>query len=515
MNNNIASNIDEIDNNNININKNNDIEYIRHLYDGLGYFDIYGGSVLLFILLTIFVFLFYTFCKVMQYRQEIADDWANQRCNPKYIPFAGYINKPDDAGVMEYTNENFQYCVQNTTTNTTGVMVEPINALMSGITDTFDKLNNAAQNMREILNKLRERIRKIAEEIFGRILNVMVPIQQLFIYAKDIFAKTEGVLTASLYTMFGSYYTLQSLMGAILELIIKMLVALVIIIVGLWLSPFTMPIAGAMTSVFMAISIPMAIIIVFMTEVLHIKTSGLPKLRCFDENVLVTLNDGTKKKIKDINSGDYLENNVRVTSTMCVTSEDLKMFDLHGVIVSESHIVQYYHIWIPVMDHPHAKQINNYNKPYLYCLNTSSKEIVINNCIFTDWDEIYGSNLDKIIQHIPQNKDAKTDTEKRANIHKYLEKGYNGQERIRMIDNTTKLLKDLCIDDYLSTGGQVYGIVKILNNQNQNNMEMDKNDLGIIYNILSTSGDFEMNNQIYKDYNFAIDFIITNNKNII
>ena len=34
-----------------------------------------------------------------------------------------------------------------------------------------------------------------------------------------------------------------------------------------------------------------------MTEVLHIKTSAIPKLRCFDKNTLLTMNDGTFKAI--------------------------------------------------------------------------------------------------------------------------------------------------------------------------------------------------------------------------
>jgi hypothetical protein len=41
----------------------------------------------------------------------------------------------------------------------------------------------------------------------------------------DTFQKIQGTMTAGLYTMLGSYYTLQALMGAIIELIIKILVS--------------------------------------------------------------------------------------------------------------------------------------------------------------------------------------------------------------------------------------------------------------------------------------------------
>jgi hypothetical protein len=49
-------------------------------------------------------------------------------------------------------------------------------------------------------------------------------------------------------------------------------------------------------------------------EVLHIKTSGIPKLRCFDELTLISLQNGNKIHIKDINIGDILANGSYVTA---------------------------------------------------------------------------------------------------------------------------------------------------------------------------------------------------------
>ena len=62
--------------------------FINDTYDKLSYFDLYGNSVIIFILMTLFVFLVYTYCKIMQTRESIADDWVNQRCKPEIMPFA-------------------------------------------------------------------------------------------------------------------------------------------------------------------------------------------------------------------------------------------------------------------------------------------------------------------------------------------------------------------------------------------------------------------------------------------
>ena len=73
----------------------NTLSSINKLYDKQTYLDMYGSTVVLFIFLTLIVFFLYTYFQVMQKRQDIVDDWAVQRCNPKYIPFAGYITHPE------------------------------------------------------------------------------------------------------------------------------------------------------------------------------------------------------------------------------------------------------------------------------------------------------------------------------------------------------------------------------------------------------------------------------------
>ena len=243
----------------------------------------------------------------------------------------------------------------------------------------------------------------------------------------DTFQNIQGTMTASLYTMLGSYYALQSLMGAILELIVKMLVTLVIIIVGLWVMPFTWPAAAGMSAVFLAISIPMAIIVYFMTEVLHIRTSAIPRLRCFDEHTMIQLENKDKIYIKNINIGDKLLNGSYVTAKIKVTSENLKIFKLDNIIVSESHLVNYKNKWIRIDQHPDAKQIN-YDKNFLYCLNTSNKVIELGGYIFSDWDEIVDDKFDIL-------KDKNNEIQNLENIHEFLDDGFEENTMIKLDKN--------------------------------------------------------------------------------
>lgn len=486
-----------MDNNIKQPNINDTAKFINNTYDPLSYFDLYGNSVIIFILMSVFVFLVYTYCKIMQTRESIADDWLNQRCKPEIMPFAGWITHPEGTTEFQYTSDNFQYCVQDILKNVTGYALQPFEFMVQSLTKVFSKFSDAIQNTREATNKLRNGIREFAEDLLSRVLNVMVPIQTMFIALSDTFQKIQGVMTGGLYTMLGTYLTLQSLMGAILELIIKILIALVIIIVGLWILPFTWPAAASMTAVFLAISIPMAIIVFFMTEVLQIKSAAIPKLRCFDKYTLFVLKDGTSKYIQDIKVNDILQDNSVVTAKIKVTSECLDMYNLNGIVVSESHIVKWDSKWIPVKNHPLAIKIDKYDEPYLYCLNTSSKVIVLNNIIFTDWDEVYDDELKFLYTYLSSKDIAET-----------IDNGLLEETNIKM-KKGYKYLKDIKIGDILSSNGIVYGIVEL------NNHSKNLGNKKPLLHLLVSNGLVETETESYSDYNGNIDSILKLKKNII
>jgi len=448
--------------------------------------------------MTLFVFIVFSYCKVMQTKESIADDWINQRCKPQNMLFAGLITHPEGTSAFQYTSDNFQYCVQNILTNITGYALEPFQYMIKSLTQIFQGISNSIQQIRELINRIRNSIRAFAENVMSRILNVMIPIQKMFIALMDTFQKIQGTMTAGLYTMLGSYYTLQALMGAILELIIKILVVLVIIIVGLWILPFTWPAAASMTAVFVAIAIPLSIIVYFMTEVLHIKTSAIPKLRCFDELTLISLQNGNKIHIKDIDIGDILANGSYVTAKIKVTSFDMKMFKLNNIIVSGSHLVEYNNKFIRVEQHPNAVQIS-YNKPFLYCLNTSNKIIELETLIFTDWDEITNDELQ--ILH-KENKNIIN----LENIHEILDNGFEETIEICLHKNK-KQISQIKIGDILENGTVVYGLVELEARKlrkYKNKVEPNK-----LYHLLTTDGSLLINSVDVKDYNNIIDkFII-------
>lgn len=518
-NNNINNNINTSNTiNNTNDTITNTIGFINDTYDKLSYFDLYGNSVIIFLLVTLFVFVIYSYCKIGVTKEAIASDWTNQRCKPQNVLFAGFITKPEGKTAFQYTGENFQYCVQNILLNMTSYALLPFQHATSSIVNMFNSLGTAVDSIRNVTTNVRGNIQIFSEDVLQRILNTLVPLQTVFLAVKDTFNKIQGVMVSGLFTMLGSYYTLQALMGAILELIIKMLIVLVAIIVGLWILPFTWPAAASMTAVFLGISIPLAIIIHFMTDVLHVQASGIPKLRCFDENTGIRMLDGSLKCIKDIQVGDQLQSKNRVTAKMKVSAIGLQMYKLNGIVVSESHIVHYGGTWIPISKHPNATKVIDYKKPYLYCLNTSWKIITINDILFTDWDELYGTKLEIILHHVNQ-KQIQNEINNPDTIHKMLDDGYDKLTKIQMYNGTFQYIKDINVGDLIQdTEGcstMVYGIVEIdkstINKYKCNNdLDLDLEKKGVLYHLLTNSGSFMLHGKQVKDYNFYIDAILNN-----
>lgn len=502
--------------------KENGLNNIVKMYANLDYFDQYSGSVILFIIITLIVILLLSYFHTIINIQPIINDWPNQRCKPNIIPFAGLINPPEGVSASDYTTQNFNYCTQTVLASTTGSAVQPLSFITNTLNSINEHIKNRIQSIRGMFNKIRTSIRSVSDEIMGRLMNVMIPLIQMIIGFKDLGSKLQGTMTAGLYTLLGSYFTLQGLMGAIAQSLVTILAGLAVTIAALWLSPFTWGAAAANTAIYIAIAVPTSMILSFMSDSLHIKGYSIPQVKCFDKKTLIKMNDGTHKQIIHINVGDILFNDNKVTAKIKVEREGSIMYRLNNVIVSDSHIVKYADTWIKVSKHPKSIKYNlDYNEDFLYCLNTTKKIIEINDIIFTDWDEIYDDSLNTIINNniIPLNNNTE-------NIHKRLDYGFSPTTQIRLRNNKVVDIINLKINDILENGEIVYGTVEIdgLNIAEQFKYNLGKNNTleghapifeynkekikknhSKLYHILTNANHFIFNNTIIPDYNAGID----------
>ena len=181
--------------------------------------------------------------------------------------------------------------------------------------------------------------------------NVVILSKEL-IKIKDSMAKTIGVATAALYTVYGSYFIVK--LFSAFTIGILSLIILVALIVLLWIL-LLMPMAAAGTVFFLAVSVLVTIIAIWTQEILSVSSRKVPTL-CFDKNTLIETNKG-KIKIKNLKPGDILANGDKITAVFKLAYENLDMYKLNGITVTGCHKVLHCNLgWIDVKDHPLAKK---------------------------------------------------------------------------------------------------------------------------------------------------------------
>jgi hypothetical protein len=533
---------------------------INKLYSGANYMSKYGSDVwaaivicILFLLLTNY----YIFANTLE---VIRSDWPNQRCSPLIMPFAGFINKPSNETNLEFTVTNFNDCVNTMLKEVVDISVQPLYFAVGILQEAVNGLIDAVNKLRQMTQGLRESFNSIIDQIYAGIANVVVFTLNFFIKMKDSMAKINGILTAALYTLFGSYMAAESLFLCLIELII---IILILVAVGCLLfwgislvllatffgAPLAPPFAIASIIwllVFIAIMIPCIWFEYMLMKVMDLSSPPMPGIpACFAEDTLIELlvtnnhdSKTSKKRMKDMRIGDILKNGSKVTAVLKCSAKEQNLYKLNNVMVTGEHRVFYpeENKWIKVKNHKNSVFMSGFNEPYVYCLGTDKKEFSIGDTLFSDWDDIDADVLEDLRPHLPYSFNYK-------DIHIHLDCGFHHSSKIVLENRLSVTIKDVKVNDTLLSGDKVVAIIKIaghdvstyhysFNNDNRTicgtkNIQINDDNLGVInamdyikthqtfckplpeeeymYHLLTDTSFFVVNNIRVGDYNSGID----------
>jgi hypothetical protein len=490
---------------------------IQKLYKHIGFFDQFGDTFLLFLFLLFIFILIVLYCIFIIQKTIIKENWADERCQPYVLPFAGFIHRDDDnQSWHDSTVSNFTYCTQTILKNSVGTHLQPFAFVINMFSTILTSIQSSMNANRAMFDKVRTSFETFSKEVMGRTMNTTIELQKIILSMRDFIGKVQGTMTAGLFTSLGTYFTLKTLLGSIAQFIITILIALAALIAILWAIPFTWGVAATNTAIFTAISVPMVLILAFLTEVLKVHpTLSLPslpkpKLKCFDPYCLFQTSKGMKYAF-ELNVGDSFNENEWITSTLVLSSKDEMMYQYHDFIISGSHYVFDSSSFIPISKHKDSIQINDYKEPFLYCFTTNTKRIHQFEDVFLDWDDVIS-------------------LENPFRIHSHYHSGFNENTNIELKTNEIKKIKDICVNDILKNGEIVYGIVKVdgkkiktqmsywINNQeikgsnllfqNENlfiERKENNNKDDLLYHLLTSTSTFTIHGITIYDYNKMID----------
>jgi len=537
---------------------NDTLKKLNKIYLKAGYMTKHGTDVWVSVIICIVFIIaiyYYYYSNVLE---VIRADWPNQKCNPLVIPFAGFINKPKNKTNLQFTSENFTMCVGSVLEYITNIAVNPFRVVLNIINKTVQSLVKSFNMLREMLDELRKNTANISESINSKLYNLMAEIIKLLINTKDVFSKTAGALVTSVYVLYGSFMAMESLFLSILDLLILILIAIGAICVvficiaiycyripiigyGLMLPPAWMALMWA--SIMLVITIPVIIMVIFMMRVLKLSSPPLPGIpRCFSKDTIISLFNDEEKHIGDIKLGDKLKNGGIVTATFTCDAKTQNMYKLKGIHVTGEHRVFHPTMkWIKVKEHPESILMPSFNDEYVYCLNTTNKEFVINDIIFSDWDDIDDKLVNDLNENCVKNgylpKDFTYD-----NIHTYLDSGFAPSTLVRLNNGSEIKISDVKVNDILENNTTVLGVIKIdgsdikqykhifgeKNIVGTKNIHINDTNLGIIhgmkekhnfiqektcspvlYHLLTDRKFYSVNDIKVHDYNYGIDVYIS------
>jgi hypothetical protein len=515
---------------------------INELYNKTGFLDKYGADIWLAVIITLIFFCITAYYYVLNNLEPIKADWSNQKCSPLVLPFAGLINKGPNDTTLDFTSKNFTGCVQTILTHIIGVAFQPVYYIMKTLTNSFADMLTSVNTIRAMFDRVRTTIKTFSAETMGRTLNITLPIIQMLIGIKSMGAKMTGVLTGSLFTLFGSYLTLQSLFLFIIELITIILIALVaIIIVFLIISAiplfgsWAIPVAAVNIAIMILILIPTIIIQIFMSNVLDLSTRGVPDVpRCFAGETAITVaacNRGedivySEKTLATVEVGDVLKNGEVVTAVMKFSASGQRLYNLAGVQVTGEHRVCHpTRGWLKVKYHPDSVLLPHFTEPFVYCLGTTTKTFTLGQHVYSDWDDIDEAVVKCLQAKCPAYKGVKS-------IHRDLDNGFVAGSLVALCKGASVAIEDVQVHDFLADGEEVLGVIKISASDLPGlyeykiqgtslygyNISMNptlclaetfplktQRRENYLYQLLTDTGTFKINGIKVHDYNYGID----------
>ncbi len=334
-------------------------------------------------------------------KKEINKRWPEYKCRPYILPFAGWAVGPKSVTATS----NFSECMWNTNKSMFDILMTPFRDILNQITQILGGIVKDIQNIRKMINYLRDSMEEIASDIYRKIWASYVRIANLFKIFLRVFEKLGQVFVELFDVMLYTVYTFGSLFNGV---------------VG--------------------------------------KVEDVVNFFCFDENTLINM-DGGRKRIKSVNTGDILEGGNRVTGVIKFDASNVEMYNYNNIIVSGDHLVMENNKWLRVKDTKVGKKIDNYKNSTIYCLITENSLIKIGDNIFKDYMETNNEFIKKqIYSYIVNSLNGDETLYVSESVN--LESGLDGNLRILMKNGLTKRLKDIRIGE-ITNYGKVLAISKI------------------------------------------------------
>lgn len=203
------------------------MDKVESLYIKDGYFQTYNSDIWISIFLIFITIVIVCYNAYKSVIQQVKLNWNLHRCSPIYLPFAGLIMPEMDKSFVDTTIENFQFCIQSDISSVFNIIMMPIEFILYVMVDCIDAVTMIFVAIAAFAEWIQEMLGEFYAELFNKIIYVITPMIEIILHFRDITAKTNGLLVATIFSILNIYNTTISGASFLLTIIINVIELLI------------------------------------------------------------------------------------------------------------------------------------------------------------------------------------------------------------------------------------------------------------------------------------------------
>jgi hypothetical protein len=208
------------------------MEQINTLYSthAQSYLGNYGTDVAITVVVVLGVLAYVASTSYEGVMKQAKHNWAQNKCDPIYMPFAGAIMPQPGQSYATTNSQNFDYCMQKDFSGFISVLLMPLEYVAFLILTSVDLLLNITLLSLKLVSALKVSVAKSNDTMNDKLHRVAGPMVVMVAKFRDALAKVNATVLTAVYTSLTVYDIIQSGMLNVLTITVDMLMSIIAVV---------------------------------------------------------------------------------------------------------------------------------------------------------------------------------------------------------------------------------------------------------------------------------------------
>ncbi len=354
-------------------------------------------------------------------KSVVMQNWPQMRCSAPVMFAASFFKPPDDTRTSnQFAMDNFEFCMKSLVEEVVAIVMSPLFAIFGKQVSMTSVMTDGMNGVRKIMHDIYEAFLSFIEPFLQKFQAVAYQLGIVTQHMRMSFQRVNAMMLSMLFTgltIVKGYMNAIDFVIKVVMIIIAIMVALIIILFFI-LFPF-MPVILSVLAAIMAVAVG---------SVAAAAASSAGAF-CFPPSAEVVLQDGQRRSVAELRTGDVLWGGGHVEATMVFDGKGSALWELDGILVAGSHRVRHAALGWPLVEQDPRAHPTYTEAPLLYCATTSDRKIPVYSPArdtvvwFRDWEELEDGDVqmevdwNRLVMAILNNTPLKSSIQEAADTH--------------------------------------------------------------------------------------------------